>query len=43
MILFFDIPREYFAEGSEDREDSKEDSRRLLDLVALGSQDIDPR
>jgi hypothetical protein len=35
MILFSDISREYFAGESQDWEDSKEDSLRLLDLVAL--------
>jgi len=42
MILFSDIPQEYLTGESEDQEDSKEDNRRLLDLVVLGSQDIDP-
>ncbi len=42
MILFSDIPREYLVGESKDQEDSKEDNRRLLDLVMPGSQDIDP-
>ena len=43
MILFSNIHREFLAGEPKGQEDSKEDNRRRLGLVAPKSPDIDPQ